>query len=129
MKFVFCFIFASILSHNIYAQKTIRDEPFFPQKMTAKMLISTCASSKMSSTGMQRKKYCFGFISGVEETTRLLGKQAINPAICLPAGKTSHQFADVYMAYASRKTTDLNKPAALVVIEAFQEAFPCHNPG
>lgn len=124
MKLVFPVIL--MFSLNIaFAEENSEWESFFPQQMTAKELMVTCTSSYMTSTGRQRKKYCSGFISGVEETTRMQNKHDITPKICLPKGKTSSQYTDIYMNYASRKTTNLSKPAALIVIEALQDSFPC----
>lgn len=125
MKNIFYAILMFTLVNFAFAEEKTESESFFPQQMTAKELMVTCSSSFMTSTGRQRKKYCSGFISGVEETTRLQNKLVTSPKICLPKGKTSSQFADIYMIYASRKTTDLSKPAALVIIEALQDAFPC----
>jgi len=125
MKIVFYITLMFTLVNIAFAEEKTEWESFFPQQMTAKELMITCASSYMTSKGRQRKKYCSGFISGVEETTRLHNQLAAAPTICLPKGKTSSQFTDVYMTYASRKTTDLSKPAALIVIEALQDAFPC----
>lgn len=125
MKNFFYIIIMFSLVNIAFAEEKTEGESFFPQKMTAKELMLTCASSYMTSKGRQRKKYCSGFISGVEEATRLQSKLAANQKICLPGGKTSSQYTDIYMAYASRKTTDLTKPAALIVIEALQDAFPC----
>ncbi len=125
MKIISYVILTFALVNISFAGDKTEWKSFFPQQMTAKALMTTCASSYMSSTGRQRQKYCSGFISGVEESIRLLGKQTIAPKICLPKGKTSSQFTDIYMTYASRKTTDLSKPAALIVIEALQHAFPC----
>lgn len=113
MKIVFYAILMFTLVNIAFAEEKTEMDSFFPQQMTAKELMVTCASSYMTSTGRQRKKYCSGFISGVEEATRLQSKLAITPPICLPKGKTSSQYTDIYMAYASRKTTDLSKPAAL----------------
>ena len=125
MKIAFYVILIFTLVNISFAEEKTERESFFPQKMTAKDLIMACSSSYLTSTGRQRKKYCSGFISGVEESTRLLDRLTFAPKICLPDGKTSSQYTDVYIRYASRKTTDLSKPAALVVIEAFQDAFPC----
>jgi len=125
MKIVSYVFLIFVLVNISSASEKAEENNFFPQKMTAKDLIMACTSSKMTSAGRQRIKYCSGFISGVEETARLLGKLSIKPKICLSEEKTSRQYADIYIRYASRKTTKLSKPAALVVVEAFQDAFPC----
>ncbi|MCW8932718.1 MAG: Rap1a/Tai family immunity protein [Gammaproteobacteria bacterium] len=119
-------VFLSFVLVNIaFAEENTGQEKYFPQQMSAKDLMTTCAATYMTSLGRQRKKYCAGFISGVEESTRLLTGLTIEPKICFPKGKTASQYADIYISYASRKTTQLSKPAALVVIESFQDAFPC----
>lgn len=125
MKLFFHVVLLSALANLSFAEEKIDTETFFPQKMTAKDLMFACASSSLSSKGRQRQKYCSGFISGVEESTRLLTGLTIEPKICLPRGKTASQFTQIYTRYASQKTTELSKPAALIVIEAFQDAFPC----
>jgi len=125
MKIVSYVIFVFTLVNIAFADEKNKWESLFPQQMTAQKLLTTCSSSYMSSMGRQRQKYCSGFISGVEESTRLQDKANITSKICLPKGKTSSQYRDIYMKYASRKTTDLSKPAALVVTEALQDAFPC----
>lgn len=125
MKIVSYVFLIFVLVNISYASEKAEENNFFPQKMTAKDLIMACTSSKMTSIGRQRIKYCSGFISGVEEAARLLGKLSIKPKVCLSEEKTSSQYADIYIRYASRKTTKLSKPAVLVVVEAFQGAFPC----
>ncbi|MCU7836092.1 MAG: hypothetical protein KZQ83_12690 [gamma proteobacterium symbiont of Taylorina sp.] len=125
MKIIFYVLCVFTLVNIVFADEKSTRESHFPQQMTAQKLLTTCSSSYMTSTGRQRQTYCSGFISGVEESTRLQVKAAIAPKICLPNGKTSSQYRDIYMQYASRKTTELSKPAALVVIEALRDAFPC----
>jgi len=121
-----CFVVLTLALANIsFAEEKTAQDSIFPQQMTAKDLMFSCASSYMTSKGRQRKKYCSGFISGVEESARLFNGMSIKPKICLPEGRTASQYTEIYISYASRKTTDLSKPAALVVIEAFQDAFPC----
>ncbi len=104
------------------------EQQYFPQQMTAKELLYACASSSLTRTGRERKKYCHGFVSGAEEAARLLAAQS--PSIdkhdyCFPEGKTAAYFAEVFMRYASKASTDLTKPAVLVVIEALEKSFTC----
>jgi len=116
-----------------FASTSFADQPtdqdiIFPQKLTAEDLMYSCSSSYLTITGRLNRKYCFGFISGVEESVRLhdqLFKSKNGQKICLPKGQNAKQYAKIYTQYASKQTTDLNKPAALVVIEAFKNAFPC----
>jgi hypothetical protein len=101
---------------------------FFPQQMRAKDLMTTCASSSLTATGRTRRRYCDGFVSGVEEGMRLfLLRHSINsvPAVCVPAGTTSRALTNAFVNYASAKGVNLEQPAAAVVIEALEKAFSC----
>lgn len=109
-------------------QKSETEEQYFPQQMTAKQLLYACASSSLTRLGRERKKYCQGFVSGAEEAARLLAAQSPSTykhGYCFPEGKTAAYFSEVFMKYASKPETDLNKPAVLVVIEALESSFSC----
>lgn len=97
---------------------------FFPQQLTAQELLYACASSSLSRTGRERKKFCAGFVSGVEESMRLLQTTQAAAMVCAPAEATAANFAGAYIKYASRRT-DLSSPAAAVVADALQSAYPC----
>ena len=100
--------------------------PEFPQQQTARDLLTACASSSISNLGRARRKYCAGFVSGVEEAIRfksqLLGA---NSRICPSRDITAQQFADAYIKYANTHANELDKPAVEVVFEALKQAFPC----
>ena len=100
--------------------------PDFPQQQSARDLLTACASSSISNLGRSRRKYCAGFVSGVEEAIRfksqLLGADS---HICPPGAITAQQLADVYIKYANNKATELDKPAVEVVFKALKQAFPC----
>ncbi len=115
-------------------QLSAQDEPgadldaYFPQQITAKELKLACAASALTSTGRERRRYCSGFVSGVEEGLRVLQQQvgvAGLPGLCVPPQTSSRAFRDAYTSYAGRKGVDLGRPAALVVLEALGVAFPC----
>jgi hypothetical protein len=106
------------------------EEQYFPQQMTAKELLYACASSSLTRPGRERKRYCHGFVSGAEETARLLAAQSPSTGkqrYCFPEGKTAGYFAEVFMRHASKTTTDLDRPAVLVVIEALEKSFSCED--
>lgn len=102
-------------------------EDYFPEQMTARNLLKACASSSLTSIGRERQRYCHGFISGVEETERLLRGElsAAPPMICLPHGKSASFYAGIFRKHAARKDTDLNRPAVVVVMEALERQFRC----
>ena len=108
--------------------ETETSQPIFPQQLTARNLLSHCASSSLTDLGRTRQRYCWGFISGVEESVRLqLQKSPVTVAqkICVPEGVSSRNLAKAYTRYAGRKDYDLERPAAQVVVEVLVNAYPC----
>ena len=119
-----------LFSSLAFSQQEESDtDAYFPQQLKAKDLLIACSSSSITNLGRERQKYCHGFISGVEEAVRLLAQESpsSNNKICAPDNLTSRNLAKSYTRYASKKTTDLSKPAALVVVEALTEDYPCAN--
>ena len=119
-----CAIIALPLAAQDQAAGTDR---YFPQQMTAKELLLACSSSAMTSTGRQRQRYCYGFVSGVEESLRLFGRET-GKRLCVPPQKSSRELASAYLNHAAMKNVDLDKPAVMVVVEALEAAFPCTAP-
>jgi len=119
-------ILTACLAGTALAQE--RPDEVFPQQLSAKTLMTYCASSSMTDRGRQRQRYCAGFVSGIEESLRLLrirsSKQPVL-SLCVPENATARQFRDAFIRYAGRPATDLNQPAALVAVQALQAAFPC----
>ena len=104
------------------------NQPIFPQQLTASDLLQYCSSSSMTNVGRTSQRYCWGFISGVEETIRLplhATGQTAQATICVPKGVSSRTMARAYSQYAARKGTDLSRPAVQVVIEALSNTYPC----
>jgi hypothetical protein len=107
-------------------EQVIDDETYFPQQMTTQQLLNACASSSMTNRGRKSLKFCEGFISGVEETLRLQSiKQPSNDSklLCVHKGKSTRNFADIYIDYAS-KIKSLDAPAASFVMKTQQAAYP-----
>jgi hypothetical protein len=101
----------------------------FPQRITAGELAVACASSALTASGRERRNYCRGFVSGVEEIVRLqpsLGGAEAAP--CIPPRTSDRQLAAAYLRHAARREFDRRQPAALAVVEAFAAAFPCRRP-
>ena len=105
-------------------EQPVETDHYFPQRMTAKELLLACSSSAMTSTGRQRQRYCYGFVSGVEESLRLFAREA-GKRLCVPPQKSSRELAGAYLNHAAMKNVDLGKPAVMVVVEALEAAFPC----
>ena len=123
-------VLAAVLTVTPWWATADDDTPdrYFPQQMTAKELLRACASSSLTKRGRERQRYCHGFVSGVEEGVRLAQSRHRSDrslALCVPPARTAREFADVYMRFAGRKGVDLDKPAALVVVEALRDAYAC----
>ena len=93
-------------------------------------MLLACASSRLSRMGRERRRYCAGFVSGVEEAIRLLqqGSPTTDPAatrICTPAHISAGELAEVFINYGANHEGELPEPAALVVLHALQSAYPC----
>lgn len=118
-------VVAMLVAMNVVAQEE-KEQTDFPQQQTARDLLTACASSSISNLGRARRKYCAGFVSGVEEAIRfksqLLGADS---RICPPSGVTAQQLAEAYMRHANANSKELDKPAVEVVFEALKRAFPC----
>ena len=100
--------------------------PQFPQKQNAGDLLRACAASRLTSTGRVRRRYCAGFISGVEEAVRLLQRHGkIERRVCTPPDISAAALADVYVKYGATHKGELPDPAAEVVLHALVDAYPC----
>lgn len=103
-------------------------QQYFPQQITAKKLLVYCSSSAMTRAGRERRQYCAGFVSGVEESVRLLGggPSGSMRGICVPEGVSARKIAEGYVDHALPRQASMDKPAAAVVIEALRDKYPCN---
>ena len=116
------------LNNSINNSDTDTNEQIFPQRMTAQNLLTYCSSSSLTSVGRKRQRYCWGFISGVEETMRLAlnaSGQQVFQKVCVPEGVSSRNLAKAYTQYAGHRDADLARPAAEVVTAALANAYAC----
>jgi Rap1a immunity proteins len=111
-----------VIAHEEVAEEEIR----FPQQMSARDLQQACASSTLGNTGRQRRRYCAGFISGVEEGVRILHMQhMLEMSICLPEKASSRTLTNIFLKHTMDNPEQLGKPAAQIVIDALTQAYPC----
>ena len=125
-----CILFFFAWGAAIGKDDTDTTQPIFPQQLTAHDLLSYCSSSSLTDLGRQRQRYCWGFISGVEEAIRLTlhaSGQPVALKICVPKGVSSRNLAKAYIQYASRRGTNLSRPAAQIAIEALSNSYSCLN--
>jgi len=123
----FFIILYSLLPMLALAQESVTQEQTrFPQQMSAGRLLEACASSSMTRTGRERRTYCAGFVSGVEEAVRVLQDQhKLEASVCLPEGVSAKALSDVFIRYSANRRQYLDKPAAALVLEALTDAWPC----
>ena len=103
-------------------------EVVFPQQMNAKQLMTFCASSALTARGRIQRRYCDGFVSGVEEGLRLYEFSfPVTPrvSVCMPADSSSRELSQAFIQHATSVGVDLEQPAAAIVLEALEKKFPC----
>jgi len=117
----------SLLPMLALAQEPVTQEQTqFPQQMSASRLLEACASSALTQTGRERRRYCAGFVSGVEEAVRILQEQhRLEASVCLPEGVSAKALSDVFIRYSANRQQHMDKPAAGIVLEALMDAWPC----
>jgi hypothetical protein len=98
----------------------------FPQQQSAGDLLRFCAASRLTATGRERRRYCAGFVSGVEEAVRLLQAGGRAPVrVCTPPDVSAAALAQVYVKYGAGHERELGDAAAEMVLHALAEAYPC----
>ncbi|MBU0945828.1 MAG: hypothetical protein KJ804_02825 [Proteobacteria bacterium] len=131
MKIIFIGILFFLAWGNAMGKDdTDTTQPIFPQQLTAHDLMTYCASSSLTDLGRMRQGYCWGFISGVEETIRLplhSPGQPVDLKICVPKDVSSRNLAKAFIQYAGRRGANLAQPAAQIVTEALSHSYPCVN--
>ena len=110
------------------AALTSDGDTVFPQQMNARQLMTFCASSALTAKGRIRRRYCDGFVSGIEEGIRLYKftyPTESKGAVCVPEGTSSRMLSQAFVQHATSKGVNLDQPAAAVVLEALQRRFAC----
>lgn len=117
----------SLLPIVVFAQVSeTREQTQFPQQLSASQLLEACASSLLTATGRERRKYCAGFVSGVEEAVRILQEQhKLEPSMCLPRRVSAKTLSDVFIRYSASRQQKMDKPAAITVLQALSHNWPC----
>lgn len=110
------------------AQEAEPMEPQFPQQQSARDLLLTCASSRLTGTGRERRRYCAGFVSGVEEAERVLHPGGeVARSFCTPPDVSASDLATAFVRYGAEHDDELDRPAAQVVLRALQRSYPCED--
>lgn len=106
------------------------EEPgdILPMYLSAGELLNNCAASSLTSLGRERRRFCTGFVSGVEESMRLArqrGNDTGVDAVCPPPEVSARQLAETYVRYAGQNRQHLVRPAAELVAQSLRDAYPC----
>lgn len=126
MKKITAILIAMLAALPVSAEPVDTSTDYFPQQMSARKLLDACASSAMTSAGRERRRYCAGFVSGVEEAVRHLQEQhQLQSSVCLPEGVSAKALANTFIRYAANRQAELDRPAAAIVLEALREGYPC----
>ncbi len=120
----FLLIILSVVNTAGWAHEPPSPElPIPPVRETADDLLKACAASSLTPRGRLRLRYCYGYLTGVEETMRVMmeGKAAL----CPPSGTTPRELARTYVVYATTHKNLLTLPAVTVAARALQDRYPC----
>lgn len=119
-----------LLPAAAFAEQAETMEPLFPQQQSARDLLYTCASSRLTGTGRERRRYCAGFVSGVEEAERVLHPdRGLERSFCTPTDVSASDLASAFVKYGAEHDDELDWPAARVVLLALEHAYPCGSEG
>ena len=122
-----CFLVCLAVPIAAAAQPEANPEPIeFPQRQSATDLLKACTSSRLTAGGRERRRYCAGFVSGVEEAVRLSNRTGRLPAsACPPQQVTARSLAQTYIDYLAKRPEELSKSAVDVAVSALSRAYPC----
>ena len=128
MRTLFLVLFCVISTPIPAAEMKADSDIIFPQKLTAKELQVFCAASAMSNTGRQRQRYCEGFLSGIEESVRVLGRISgteTTLSLCMPADVSARQMRSAFVRNSVDMEPAKDKPSAMFAIEVLERSYPC----
>ncbi|MGB9202746.1 MAG: Rap1a/Tai family immunity protein [Terriglobales bacterium] len=84
----------------------------------------TAALDKQLLSGA-RAGLCVGFLDAFRQLSRMLPSPSNTRLECLPEGVGQEQFIRVILKYLDEHPEKLHLPAAQIVYDAANEAFPC----
>lgn len=127
--FVAALIFLPI---STSAVTTVEGENF-----TGVGLLQVCSAEQESTVGLFDKGICLTYLLGVSQTLSLLsgvgaqvpygetGKYRPLGGSCMPKEVSVDQLRMVWLKYARSHPEALHNPAVLLLLNAFNEAWPC----
>jgi hypothetical protein len=102
---------------------------------TARVLATQCESVDASALRSEHDAYipgtsaalqCWGYMQAMQDLLVLVDEDGRRVMGVCPNEQTSLlQMTHAFVAYADRHSSDLNNDAALIVVQALKEAFPC----
>ena len=95
------------------------------QDITGNHIIELCESASASDLAL-----CHGFFRGLSDTHSIYAAMGKGLHLyCLPRGVTQEQFERVAFKWMEAHPEYLDRPAAVLIVEALHEGFPCDEKG
>ncbi|MDJ0890831.1 MAG: Rap1a/Tai family immunity protein [Gammaproteobacteria bacterium] len=94
-----------------------------PSQQTGRYLLKACTASALTPAGRVRRQYCAGFLTGVEETLRVVAPA--EAGFCAPESVTIRQLVTAFTRHATARPEVTDQPAAVIATQALRESFPC----
>ena len=94
-----------------------------PSQQTGRYLLKACTASALTPTGRVRRQYCAGFLTGVEETLRVVAPA--EAGFCAPEAVTTRQLVAAFTRHATAHPDATDQPAAVIATQSLRQSFPC----
>lgn len=95
--------------------------PALAEDITGSRLVEICQSEAAPDLAL-----CHGFFRGLSDTHSIYA--AMDKGLhlyCLPSGVTQEQFERVAFKWMETNSEHLERPAAVLIVQALHEGFPC----
>ncbi len=121
MKIALAVLLFSVFCVNCHAQTTTGEEI----QSKCKGLLNRVETAAFAGG------FCAGFIDGVLnehsmwEANDISHKRAHEYKFCFPDNITNDQIMKVFVKYLDDHPEELHKPAAVLLVESMEKAFPC----
>ncbi len=95
------------------------------QEVTGQRLINICTSSEAPDLAL-----CHGFFRGLSDTHSIYAAMGKGLHLyCLPRGVTQEQFERKAFNWMEANREHLDRPAAVLIVQALHEGYPCTEDG
>jgi hypothetical protein len=133
-----CFVLVSVAKPALPSAAQNDESPISIHGPTTEQLLAYCSgvdkmdtkSNMAPSQDVSSLSYCFGYITGVIDTTATFKavSQTRTQGYCIPENATATQLAKVFVKYANAHPEELHYGGLITIALAFNQSFPCHTP-